>query len=125
MDPVAYYLPITTGDATFTVNFEPKNSIDAYLKGAVFTCTDANGGLIYGPTELLPIYLAVPGIVVPDTIPSASLIGVLIPRVDTVYTELVTRNLHSASVKIDFIFTDQYEMNTLDTASAWFGLYVE
>ena len=126
IDPLGLYLPVTPAEAMIAqVDFEPRNSIDAYLKGVVFTYTDANGGLIYGPTEMLPLYAVVPGIVVPDTIPMVSVMNIFIPRTDSIYAELVARNLHGANAKVDFIFTDQYEMNTLDTASAWFGFYLE
>lgn len=126
IDPLGLYLPVDPVDAMIkTVDFKPMNSVDAYLKGVVFTYTDAAGNVLYGPTEMLPLYASVPGIVSPDSDYVVSVLNIYIPRTDSIYTYLVTNNLHSARAQVDFIFTDQYEMNTLDTATAWFGFYLE
>jgi len=126
IDPLGYYLPVDSVAASITqVDFVPMNSIDAYLKGVVFTYTDAYNNTIYGPTEMFPLYASIKGIVRPDSIDKVSIVNVYIPRTDSIYTYLVNTNLHSANAKVDFVFTDQYEMNTLDTASAWFGFYLE
>lgn len=126
IDPLGYYLPILPSTAQILqIDFKPMNSIDAYLKGVVFTYTDVNDNVIYGPTEMFPLYASIKGIVNPDSIDEVSVVNVHIPLTDSIYTYLVNTNLHSANAKVDFVFTDQYEMNTSDTASTWFGFYLD
>lgn len=123
IDPLGNY--VAPGGGTTPINyvyFVPMNSVDAYLKGMVFTYYDVNGNVIYGPSEIFPLFAKIDGIVQPDSVDTTIVQNLTIPT-DTVANYLVNNNLFSAKAQLDFIFTDQYEMNLLDTATVWFGLY--
>lgn len=123
IDPISNYVAPGGGTTTIAVvGFKPRNSIDAYMKGFTFTYYDVNNTVIYGPSELFPLYIKIDGIVDPDSVDSVAVINLQLPT-DTVATYLINNNLYSAKAQLYFIFTDQYEMGTSDTAMCWFGLY--
>lgn len=123
INPLGTYVNVgdTLADIT-EVDFIPQNSVDAYLKGFIFTYYDGNGNVIFGPSELFPLFAKVDGVVDPDSVNTTKILNLKIPS-DTVAIYLYNTKLQSAKAKLDFVFTDQYEMGSIDTASTWFGFY--
>jgi len=105
------------------IRFVARNSVDAYLKELVWAYYDVNDRCIFGPTEPLAIYGKINGIVDPEEVDTFILYNVSLP-LDAVRSYLVAESLQSAKALLHFIVTDQYDMDKIDTATAWYGIYL-
>ena len=102
------------------IHFVAENSIDCYLTKMIWEYYDENNTMFFGPSEI-SLYAKIEGIVEPGCCDTFILYGIPVP-LRPVYNHLSADQ--SARVLLHFVAVSEYDSGLLDTATAWYGIYM-
>ena len=121
INPVAWSIyPEDTVANIQEIHFVAENSIDSYLKEMYLEYyRPGESTPFYGPTNPIPMYGKIEGIVDPNIVDTFMLLNIPIPLEPAINALAMNE---TAEVLMNFVVIDEYQEN-VDTTTVWFGLW--